>query len=168
MTVDMVDDRADAAGQVADDGTLQLVIALHRLVRSLRRNTVTPGLHPTQLLVLVQLVEAGPMRIGELATKIPCSQPTVTTVANGMEVDGLVSRIRDTTDGRAIRLEITEAGRAAVLGVARNQARMLRDRLAELDNADRELVLAAAPVLLRMASSADRVPVGHGRQHVAG
>jgi DNA-binding MarR family transcriptional regulator len=150
---------AEAADQVAGDSALQLVVAMHRLTRSLRRSAGDPGLHPTQLLVLVQLAESGPMRIGELATKIPCSQPTVTTVANGMEEDGLVNRIRDTTDGRAIRLEITDAGRATVLGVARSQAGLLRQRLADLSDTDRDLVLAAAPVLLRMASAetTDRV-----------
>ncbi|HVV19511.1 MAG TPA: MarR family transcriptional regulator [Pseudonocardiaceae bacterium] len=167
MTADMVDDRAILAGQVSDDDVLRLVLAMHRLVRSLRRSAGMPGLHPTQLLVLVQLLESGPMRVGELATRVPCSQPTVTTVANGLEADGLIRRIRDTTDGRAIRLEITDDGRAAVLVVARGQADMLRQRLAELDDADRETVLAAAPVLRRIASS-DGVPVGNRGQHVAG
>jgi DNA-binding MarR family transcriptional regulator len=138
-----------------EDAALQLVLALHRLVRSLRRGPST-GLHPTQLLVLVQLVESGPLRVGELATRVPCSQPTVTTVANSLEVDGLVQRIRDTTDGRAIRLRITDAGRAAVLDVVRGHAGQLRQRLAELDDTDRDLVLAAAPVLQRMAQR--RVP----------
>jgi DNA-binding MarR family transcriptional regulator len=152
MTVDTADGRSDISGQVSDDGALQLVIALHRLVRSLRGNATMPGLHPTQLLVLVQLAETGPLRVGELATRVPCSQPTVTTVANGLEEAGLVRRVRDTTDGRAIRLEITDAGQAAILGVAKAQAGLLRHRLAELDGADRDLVLAAAPVLRRIAS----------------
>jgi DNA-binding MarR family transcriptional regulator len=140
-----------AVGTTEDDAALQLVLALHRIVRSLRRNTSAPGLHPTQLLVLVQLIDAGPLRVGELAARVPCSQPTVTTVANGLEMDGLVQRVRDTTDGRAIRLRITDAGRAAVLDVVHGHAGLLRERLAQLDDADRELVLAAAPVLQRMA-----------------
>jgi DNA-binding MarR family transcriptional regulator len=152
MTVDTADGRPDASGQVSDDGALQLVIALHRLVRSLRGDATMRGLHPTQLLVLVQLAETGPVRVGELANRIPCSQPTVTTVANGLEEAGLVRRIRDTTDGRAIRLEITDAGRSAILDVAKAQAGQLRQRLAELDDTDRDLVLAAAPVLRQMAS----------------
>jgi DNA-binding MarR family transcriptional regulator len=152
MTVDAADGRVDTTGEVSDESALQLVIALHRLVRSLRGSAALPGLHPTQLLVLVQLVETGPLRVGELATRIPCSQPTVTTVANGLEETGLVRRVRDTTDGRAIQLEITEAGRAAVMDVAKAQAVLLGQRLAELDAADRAAVLAAAPVLRRMAS----------------
>ena len=147
----MTVETAETAGHVSDDSALQLVIALHRLVRSLRGNAAVPGLHPTQLLVLVQLVESGALRVGELATRIPCSQPTVTTVANGLEEAGLVRRVRDTTDGRAIRLEITDEGRTAILGVAKAQADLLRQRLAELPDTERDLVLAAAPVLRRMS-----------------
>jgi DNA-binding MarR family transcriptional regulator len=150
MTADTA--RGSAHPSVApDDTALQLVLALHRLVRSLRRPS---GLHPTQLLVLVQLVEAGPQRIGELAARVPCSQPTATTVANGLEVDGLVRRIRDTTDGRAIRLQITEAGRAALLDVVRDQASVLRSRLDSLAEPDVRRVRAAVPVLRAMSESA--------------
>jgi DNA-binding MarR family transcriptional regulator len=161
MTVDTASGAADSASDstangvsadsaAEDDAALQLVLALHRLVRSLRRGPST-GLHPTQLLVLVQLVESGPLRVGELAARVPCSQPTVTTVANSLEVDGLVQRIRDTADGRAIRLRITDAGRAAVLDVVRGHASLLRQRLTDLNDEDRDIVLAAAPVLQRMA-----------------
>ena len=135
-----------------DTTALDLVLALHSLVRSLRRSATGTALHPTQLLVLVQLATAGPMRIGELAVRVPCSQPTATTVANSLELDGLVQRVRDTTDGRAIRLSITDAGRAAMLEVVRGQAGLLRQRLDELDSADRDLVLAAVPVLRTMAA----------------
>ncbi|HEX5404649.1 MAG TPA: MarR family transcriptional regulator [Pseudonocardiaceae bacterium] len=147
----MTDTVADLDG--ADtDAALQLVLALHRLVRSVRSNTTTSGPHPTQLLVLAQLLEAGPLRIGELAARVPCSQPTATTVANSLALDGLVRRVRDTTDGRAVRLSITDAGRAAMLQVVRGQATVLRQRLDELPATDRDLVLAAVPVLRRMTS----------------
>jgi DNA-binding MarR family transcriptional regulator len=132
----------------ADDAALQLVLALHRLVRSLR----TPaGPHPTQLLVLVQLIQAGPQRIGELAARVPCSQPTATTVANALAADGLVRRVRDTTDGRAIQLCITDAGRAVVQDVVRNQAAKLSARLDALTPAERAQVLAALPILRKMS-----------------
>jgi DNA-binding MarR family transcriptional regulator len=133
-----------------EDTALQLVLALHRLVRSLRGPLPAAGLHPTQLLLLAQLIEAGPLRIGELAARVPCSQPTATTVANGLEVSGLVRRDRDTTDGRAIRLHITDAGRAAMTDVVRAQAELLRQRLDVLDEPDRDRIEAAVPVLRRM------------------
>lgn len=141
---------ADTAGESVQgaDTALDLVIALHRLVRSLR---AAVGLQPTQLLVLAQLMEAGSLRVGELAARVPCSQPTATSVANSLELDGFVRRVRDTTDGRAIRLEITDAGRAAMRSVVRGQAHELQERMAVLDEADRDLVQAALPVLRRMA-----------------
>ncbi len=138
------------AAEPGDDTALQLVLTLHRLVRSLRGPLPVAGLHPTQLLVLAQLTEAGPLRIGELAARVPCSQPTATTVANGLELAGFVRRDRDTTDGRAIRLHITEAGRAAVREVVRAQAALLRQRLDVLADADRDRIEAAVPVLRRM------------------
>lgn len=135
-----------------DDTALQLMLAMHRLVRSIRRDAGTTGLHPTQLLVLVALIEGGAQRVGELAAKIPCSQPTVTSVANAMEVAGLVRRVRDTMDGRAIRLSVTDAGRAALLDVIRKQAGLLRERLDDLPETDRAQLLAAVPVLRKMAT----------------
>jgi DNA-binding MarR family transcriptional regulator len=139
-----------AADDPAEETALHLVLALHRLIRSLRGAEATAGLHPTQLLMLVQLLEGGPARIGELAARVPCSQPTATTVANGLQLGGLVQRDRDTTDGRAIRLRITDAGRAAVLEVARRQAALLTQRMDGLTPADRDRVFAAVPVLRRM------------------
>lgn len=137
----------------ADDAALQLVLALHRLVRSLRTPGTTAGLHPTQLLMLVQLIQAGPQRIGELAARVPCSQPTATTVANALAADGLVRRVRDATDGRAIQLCITEAGRAVVQDVVRSQADRIGEQLAGLSPAERAQVLDAVPVLRKMATN---------------
>jgi DNA-binding MarR family transcriptional regulator len=138
--------------QQTDDTALDFLLALHRLVRSLRRSAAGPGLHPTQLLVLVHLAEAGPARIGELAARVSCSQPTATTVTNGLEAAGLVRRIPDTSDGRAIQVQLTEAGRDTLRAIARDQAGQLRQRLDELDESDRQVVLAAVPVLRRMTS----------------
>jgi DNA-binding MarR family transcriptional regulator len=136
--------------ETTEDTALDLLLALHRLMRSLRRTAASPGLHPTQLLVLVHLSEAGPARIGELAARVCCSQPTATMVANGLESAGLVRRIPDMSDGRAILLHLTDAGRDTLLTIARSQADRLQQRLDELDDADREIVLAAVPVLQRM------------------
>jgi DNA-binding MarR family transcriptional regulator len=146
--------------QQTDDTALDFVLALHRLVRSLRRSAAAPGLHPTQLLVLVHLVEVGPARIGELAARVSCSQPTATTVTNSLEAAGLVRRVPDTSDGRAIQVQLTEAGRDTLRAIAKDQAGQLRQRLDELDESDRQLVLAAVPVLRRMTSDISAAAAG--------
>jgi len=60
----------------------------------------SPGLHPTQLLVLVHLVEVGPSRIGELAAKGVVFTADRDHRDHGLEAAGLVRRVPDTSDGR--------------------------------------------------------------------
>ena len=138
--------------ETTNDAALDLLLAVHNLVRSVRRRSASPGLSPTQLLVLVNLIDTGPMRIGELAGRVSCSQPTATTVATSLETAGLVRRVPDTSDGRAITVHITEAGRKTMLTIAQEQAQQLRQRLDALDPADREVALAAVPVLWRLVN----------------
>lgn len=59
--------------------TLQLLVSMHRIVRHLRRSRTTAVLHPTQFLALMLVADEQPIRIGEIATRVPCSQPTATT-----------------------------------------------------------------------------------------
>ena len=67
------------ARTVGADEALDIVIAMHRLMRRLRRAGHTGAVHPTQLIVLALLMQYGPLRVGELARRVPCSQPTATT-----------------------------------------------------------------------------------------
>ena len=131
---------------VHGDEVLELVVSLHRLVRGLRR-AGTAGLQPTQLIVLAQLNECGPLRIGALAERVPCSQPTATTVVAGLETAGLVSREADPSDGRAVRVGLTPAGSREILSAAHNEAEVLAARLVGLGPQDRATVLAAGPLL---------------------
>ncbi|EWM16349.1 hypothetical protein KUTG_06653 [Kutzneria sp. 744] len=60
--------------QVGQQQSLHLLISLHRLLRTIRQ-AAPAGLYPTQLIVLNQLLQGGPMRVGELAAQVPCSHP---------------------------------------------------------------------------------------------
>lgn len=135
-----------------DDETTALVISLHRLVRSLRRAS-SAGLQPTQLIVLAQLAESGPLRIGELAERVPCSQPTATTVVAGLEAAGMLTRAADPDDGRAVRVALTAVGEKEILSTAHDEAEVLTQRLAGLPAAEREHVLAVGPLLRWLADA---------------
>jgi DNA-binding MarR family transcriptional regulator len=149
----------DTAGQPA----FELMLAVHRLVRSMRAALPANSLNFTQLLMLSQLIDVGPVRIGELARRVRCSQPTATTVVSGLEEIGLVQRIRDTSDGRAIRVSLTEQGRDALQDSGRREAGLLDQLIAELPEADREIILAAIPALGRLAEAGSR---GNARQPI--
>ncbi|MET9860374.1 MarR family transcriptional regulator [Streptomyces smyrnaeus] len=135
------------------DAAFEMVLALHRLLRSLRRASPTGGLQPTQLIVLSMLTEAGPSRIGVVADRVPCSQPTATSVVAELETLGLVRREPDPTDGRATRVAVTEEGVSALRGVAHGEAEVLLERLGTLSDDEAAQVLAAAPLLRALADA---------------
>ncbi|MFJ2742517.1 MarR family winged helix-turn-helix transcriptional regulator [Streptomyces sp. NPDC087440] len=136
---------------VPDEDVRDLVVSLHRLLRSLRRAAPAGRLQPTQLIVLSLLYEKSPARIGELAAKVPCSQPTATAAVAALENRGLVSREPDPTDGRASSVRLTGQGAATLTEVARDEAEELAERLGSLDADDARAVVALAPLLRRLA-----------------
>ncbi|KAA2253598.1 MarR family transcriptional regulator [Solihabitans fulvus] len=140
---------------VTSQEALQLVVSLHRLIRSLRYAVSAPSLQPTQLIVLSQLLEQGPLRIGTIANRVRCSQPTATTVVTGLEEGGLVRREPDPADGRATRVVLTELGKETIISMANVEAELLSARMAKLPAAEREQLLALGPVLRQLAETTD-------------
>ncbi|WNV89934.1 MarR family transcriptional regulator [Umezawaea sp. Da 62-37] len=141
---------------VTNQEALQLVVAVHRLVRSLRQTASVRRLQPTQMLVLSELAMHGPMRIGEIAVRALCSQPTATTVVTGLETSGFVHREPDPADGRATIVELTGPGRETIISMAHGEAELLSDRLAQLTPSEQELLLAATPLLRRLGEPAQQ------------
>jgi DNA-binding MarR family transcriptional regulator len=138
-----------------DADVRDLVVALHRLLRSLRRAAPAGRLQPTQLIVLSLLYEKSPARIGELAAKVPCSQPTATSAIAALENRGLVCREPDPTDGRASSVRLTERGGETLTEVARDEAEELAARLGTLTPDEARAVMSPAPVLRRLAEAGE-------------
>jgi DNA-binding MarR family transcriptional regulator len=140
----------------SEQQAFDMVLALHRLLRSLRHAVRDDNsLQPTQILVLTQLISAGPMRVGELATRVPCSQPTATVAVSSLEQTGYVRREPDPADGRASIVVVTDAGRETLLSLAHGEAKELAVRLAQLDPADQEQLVHIAPLLNKLAAPRD-------------
>jgi len=130
--------------------TLLLLVSMHRIVRHLRRSRTTTVMHPTQFLALMLIADEQPIRIGEIATRVPCSQPTATTTVAALEEAGLVRREPDPVDGRATAVVLTEAGAATVQASGQQAADELSHLLDRLDDTDRALVLKAGQALSRI------------------
>lgn len=149
------------ADTLSTSEALQLVVAMHRLLRGLRGAAGVSAppvtqLHATQLIVLALLAQHGPQRVGELATRIPCPQPTATLTVSGLRAAGLVVKEADPDDGRAARVVITPEGRRALESVADGEARELARLLEAADDADLALLRAAVPLLGGLADIAMR------------
>ena len=96
---------------------LALGQAVLGLLEELPRPIHAAGLSPARWRLLIALVaQAGPdgARIGELATHLGVREPTVTATVDRAEADGHVTRVRDESDARVVRVRITPAGRDLV------------------------------------------------------
>jgi DNA-binding MarR family transcriptional regulator len=131
--------------------SLQLLVAMHRIVRHLRRTSTATTLHPTQFIALLLIAEEAPIRIGAIAARVPCSQPTATTTVAALETAGLVRREPDTLDGRATVVVLTPQGEETVRAAGQHATDDLSRLLARLDDNDRALVLKAGGVLASLA-----------------
>ncbi|MBE1535827.1 MarR family winged helix-turn-helix transcriptional regulator [Actinomadura algeriensis] len=72
------------------------------------------GVSPAGFFMLRILVGEDGLRPGEVAKRLMQSAATVTSVADTLQRNGLLERRRDERDRRAVRLHVTEAGRALV------------------------------------------------------
>jgi DNA-binding MarR family transcriptional regulator len=117
------------------------------LVTQLMRTQAPRGRSVVALLTLRRLDVEGPHRITELAAAELVAQPTLTVLVNRLESDGLVRRTRDSADGRAVRVEITDAGREQLRVTRAGRAAVLQARLDRLDDEARAALAAALPAL---------------------
>lgn len=92
--------------------------------------------------VLYALSKApGPVRVGDLHRRVLLSQPALSRLVDRLVARGLVERCPDPGDGRAVRITLTDAGRARQKEVGREHARDVAAAMtAHADDADlREL-----------------------------
>jgi DNA-binding MarR family transcriptional regulator len=134
-----------------EEETLRLLVGMHRVVRHLRRSGESRALHPTQFIALRLIGDEQPIRIGEIAARVPCSQPTATTTVAGLEAAGLARRQPDVLDGRATAVVLTPRGDDVVKAAGQHAVDDLTKLLDRLSDDERALVLSAGAVLSRMA-----------------
>ena len=137
--------------------TLELADALRpavlRLARRLRQTRdESVELTASQYSVLAALSIRGRLSMGELAAEERVRPPTVTRVVNALVERDLVRRTPAAHDGRQSLVDLTDAGRALLLANQRLRAEWLADRLAELNEAELDLLRTAVPLLVRVAA----------------
>ena len=129
----------------------RLRLAVVRLNRRLRAQRTNSSVTLTQVSALSALRKCGPLTPGELAAKEGVQPPSMTRVISALEDYGFVSRRPHPTDGRQAIVALTEQGTAYLRAEVSAREAWLDSRLAELDEADRELLGHAAEIIDRMA-----------------
>ncbi|MFD9002232.1 MarR family winged helix-turn-helix transcriptional regulator [Streptomyces sp. NPDC059582] len=81
--------------------------------------------------LLRQVAESDPLRPGELAHRLGVEASHVTRTVQQLQKSGYVTRVPDPDDGRAQRIQLTDAGRRAVARVREAGARGMQLALAD-------------------------------------
>ncbi|MGY2003260.1 MarR family winged helix-turn-helix transcriptional regulator [Blastococcus sp. SYSU DS1024] len=88
------------------------------------------------LVLLFPLVRQGPLRQGALAELVHADPSTISRHVAALVEQGLVRRVADESDGRASRLVVTDAGRAALDALHSERTAHLARVTAHWDEAD--------------------------------
>jgi DNA-binding MarR family transcriptional regulator len=135
----------------------ELRISVSRLARRLRAERVARGvgteLSDTQLAALAALERHTAMTPGELAEHEKVQPPSMTRVIAALLERGLVTRTPHPTDGRQVRLTVTDQGRELVQRSRQAREAWLAQRLQELTPQERAALRTAAPILERLSQS---------------
>ena len=132
----------------------RLLSAVARLNRWANRHAGVSGGSIAAWRLLAALEELGPIRIGELARVDNCSQPTVTGQVRRLEEAGWVRREPDPDDARAVRVALTPAGAQNLWSARAARSAAVQPRLAELTEAQRQVLAEAVVVLEQLAAPA--------------
>lgn len=107
-----------------------------------------------QARLLGQIGALGAARIGDLARADHCSQPSMTSQIRRLEAAGLVHRCPDPDDGRAVRIALTDRGRALLDEVRAARTAALAPLLERLPAAERRRLRGALNTLTNLLDSA--------------
>lgn len=134
-----------------DSLAIDLRTAIMRTSRRLRVEATGDVITPGQYTVLAVLNSDGATTLRALADREHVQAPSMTRIVNALADQGFVSRAANPDDGRQVRVDITDAGRA-VLEEARNQrTAWLAQRVAGLSEEDRLVLSRAANIMQEMS-----------------
>jgi DNA-binding MarR family transcriptional regulator len=125
--------------------------AVNRLAHVLRSPATDKGVTPTRLTALATLERHGPLRPGDLATRMNITAASMSRLTEALESGGWVSREDDPDDRRACLLKLSPHGHATLEGLRRENDSKLTTDISSLSEQDRAALEAALPVLTALA-----------------
>lgn len=142
-TPDPADPAADLASRLRRG-----VLMTSRRLRSERSPDLTEG----QYSLLALLEVGGQATPSELAARECVSGPSMTRTIACLAQEGLVVRTAHPTDGRAVVVDIADAGREALRATRQRRDAWLARRLSDLEPDELETLSLAADILRRIST----------------
>jgi DNA-binding MarR family transcriptional regulator len=153
------DTRMDTASEVAD--LLQAVT--HRLRREARHELGSNEITWAQMRALRVLARiATPTRMSDLADELNIARRSTTSVVDQLEAKGLVVRVDDAADRRAVMVEVTSAGQRLVDDLSQRRRQAAVGLLGELSGAE---LRALRDLLARVVSRSNQDRSGRTPPH---
>lgn len=121
--------------------------SLTRLYLLYFRKTEQSSISQAQLSIMMILDSEGPMRISQIAAMESIRMPTASNAVNQLETMGLVHRVRDVSDRRGVRVQLTDKGREELHNQEWDRSIQLASMLENLSEEELQTVDAFLPVI---------------------
>jgi DNA-binding MarR family transcriptional regulator len=119
---------------------------IQNAVQTIRK--LSPEINLTEFRALVLLERRGPLRLVDIAESLEVTATTATRLADQLVGQGLVQRVRQSSDRREVHLTIASSGRSLVRSVAAQRRRFIAS--ATREEPDRNMI-AAQRILIAIA-----------------
>jgi DNA-binding MarR family transcriptional regulator len=132
-----------ALGPLEDRLGFWLRLAQQAAFEAFHRRMAPLGLTPGRLALLLLLESGRDLRQSEIAEALRVKPSNLAVLAGALEAEGVIRRIEDPRDRRAVRLRLTPAGRALLRRAKLREAEVEAELAARLDAPTRQTLLAA-------------------------
>jgi len=126
--------------------------ALRHSIYLVRRLDADGELSAAQLSTLKMMLGDG-QRVGEIARNLGVRVPSATEQIIKLERAGLARREPDPADSRAVRVILTDEGRAAVDSANKRRNQVMAEILSTLTDQDRKALAEALPIIDKINAS---------------
>lgn len=130
----------------------RLRVGIARMYRLFRASRPDGDLGDGAFWVLSHLAKEGPQTLSALSSRENVSAAAMSQTVNRLTSGGYAERIPDPSDGRRVLFRTTDKGTRLAEDARAERGAWLRERLEELDDADRAALSRAADLLTRWAS----------------
>lgn len=127
---------------------------ISRLARQLNNTSTGEGLTPSQYSVLGLVRSRGPLGLAELTDLEGLNPTMLSRIVRKLDEHGLIRRLPDPSDLRAVRVEITAEGALVHQRIRDRRTSVLSEWLGRLPDETATTLLASVPALEALAETA--------------